>query len=123
MILVVTSPDSISINMFADYVAKNHLADPVFVNLNGLVSEDTQAFIAMMAVEDHPGRNMIFRHKTRRRLLPNKVPKALVEKADCVIGFDLFSNHAEVVKSCQGWTDSVVSAYHAHIDKENAAGR
>jgi hypothetical protein len=123
MILVVTSPDVLSIGMFFDYVHKYHLPSSIFVNLNGLLSDEFLSGIVDETLKRHPaGSDIVFKHKTRRKLIPERLPKNLIEKADCIVGFDLYSTHAVVVKSFQGWTDSVVSSYHAYIEKQNAAG-
>lgn len=120
MILVVTSPDVLSIGMFVDFVRKYYMPDSTFINMNGLLSDDFLSGIVDETMKRHPaGSNIIFKHKTRKKLLPDRLPKNLVDKADCIVGFDLYSTHANVVKSFQGWTDSVVSAYHAYVEKQN----
>jgi len=115
MILVVTSPDAQSINMFVDFLQKKYLPDSIFVNVNGLLSEEFVTGIFNDALQRHPTMDVIFKHKTRKKLAPTKLPKAILDRADCVIGFDLYSTHCEVLKSFQGWTDSVVQAYHEYI--------
>jgi hypothetical protein len=105
--------------MFVDYVMKQSIKDSVFINLNGLLSEDALMLIVNDAFNRHPSKDIIFKHKTNKKYVPAKIPKALFEKADSIIGFGLYSNHAEVVKSFQGWTDSVVSSYHSYIENMN----
>jgi hypothetical protein len=118
MVVVITSPDIISIGMFTDFLRKKFLPGCPMVNLNALMSEQYLTSIAEDSLKRHPD-GVIFRHKTRRRMQPAKVPSILQEKADCMVGFDLYSTHAEVLKSFPGWTDSVVQAWSEHVDRMN----
>jgi hypothetical protein len=111
MIVAITSPDVLSIGMFTDFLAKGPLRGAAKVNLNGLLSEASLLAVVEAALADMPGRDIIFRHKTRRWNSGVELPTSLVEKSDCVIGFDLYSTHPEVLKNFPGWTENVVSAF------------
>jgi len=111
MIVAVTSPDPVSIGMFTDFLSKGALPGAALVNINALLSAEAQSAIVEGALSDMPGRDIVFRHKTRRRVSPAKVPPVLMERADCVVAFDLYSTHPEVLKSCPGWTENVVSSF------------
>lgn len=119
MIVVITSPDTLSLSMFTEYLRKNHLKDSVIVNLNGLLSRDIIMKVVDDALSRHPAQDIIFRHKTNKKLQPKKIPDRLFERADFIVGFDLYSTHAEVQKSCQGWSDSVVSSWQSYVDALN----
>lgn len=120
MIVAVTSPDPVSIGMFTDFLTKKgFLPGASLVNINALLSEEAQTKIVEEALSDMPGRDIVFRHKTRRRMTPSKVPALLMERADCVIGFDLYSMHPEVLKSSPGWTENVVPAFESAVSDED----
>lgn len=122
MIIVVTSPDSISIGMFVDFLKKTRMPDFKFVNLNALMGSDAMMVVVDETLKRYPSSDVVFKHKTRKRLLPSKLPQRLVDIADCIIGFDLYSQHPEVLKSYRGWTDSVVSEYEEHVRRLNGDG-
>jgi len=120
MIIVITSPDNISIGMFYEYLRKYHLKDSVFVHLNGLMPSEIASSVVEDAIKRHPTGNIIFKHKTRSSLKPNKIPQNLQDKADSIIGFALYSTHAEPLKSAPGWTDSVIQGWSDYVAKMNA---
>jgi len=122
MVLVVTSPDSISIGMFTDFVRSSCMKDARIVNLNALLSPDNQWTICCDALSRFKGQDIIFRHKTRSTMSSVKVPPELFNAADCVIGFQMYSVHPEVLKSFQGWTETVLPAYTKHVDEMNRSG-
>jgi hypothetical protein len=119
MILVITSPDSLSIGMFSDYVSKRFMSVPALINISGLLSEDFQSAVVEQSLSSLSGRDIIFRHKTRKMVALNKLPATLTEKADCIVSLGLYSNHPEVVKNFPGWTENVISSYAEHIAREN----
>lgn len=118
MIVAVTSPDSITISMFTEFLRKGRLQGAPFVNLNGLLSADVLDSIVEESLK-RPYRDIIFRHKTRHRLQPTKVPPLLMDRADSIIGFDLYSMHPETIKSCQGWTEIVLSEWKSYEQSLN----
>jgi len=115
MIIAITSPDAISINMFTEFLTKGILRGAAMVNISGLLSADFQTKLVEDAVSSLPGRDIIFRHKTRRLKAISKLPELLMEKADCVVAFDLYSTHPEVLKNFPGWTENVVSDFEKKI--------
>lgn len=74
MIVAITSPDSVSIGMFTDFLTKGPLSGAALVNINALLSEEAQTQIVEEALSDMPGRDIVFRHKTRRKKSPSKLP-------------------------------------------------
>ena len=120
MIVVITSPDTISINMFTQFLVGGPLRGASQVNVSGLLSADFQAAHVEEALLAFSGRDIIFRHKTRRRKAPNKLPEVLMEKADCVVAFDLYSTHPEVLKNYPGWTENIVSDFELMVEKDDA---
>jgi len=116
MIVVITSPDNLSINMFSSFLQETRMSSALIVNLNGLLSSDVLEGIATQSIES-TSKDIIFRHKTRRKFLPAKIPSFLTEKADCIIGFDLYGMHARVVKSFPGWTENLIQEWDSFVSR------
>jgi hypothetical protein len=89
------------------------------VNLNSLFSSDRLEEIVEHTLSN-PYTDVLFRLKTRRKAQPTKIPSNLMDKADCIVSFDLYSLHAEVLKPLQGWTEEVIKAWDSYIVSMNA---
>ena len=97
-IYTVISPDKLSMSMFSDFFQSVIGGMTKIIDINCLTSKSIQESIfeeAQLNLKNIS--NILVRYKTKHKTVID-LPVKISENSNCIIKFDLFSTHPEVIK-------------------------
>jgi len=102
LVVIVASPDKLSISMFCDFLKKTYGSyNPSFVmkDVSCLYSSDIQESLIKRVIEEAGDDSIaVIRYYIKKKTDLKKVSPLIWDKSDYLIKFDIYSNTPELLK-------------------------